>query len=226
MPTFIDESGDTGPCTDPAHCYFRLAAVWVPNHDEVEAIRAEIRSVRRTLGLRTDYEFKFSKTWRYPDRRAAFFRAALRRDFRFAFAWVDKNHEPWREADKQAIHWATTTELAATLRPTYLAAHALRLRDGGSGPFKELVVVDDNEDKQFLATVTKQFRGLGMGCDPAIFLVGKVKFRGSHPEELMQLVDMVCGALGANSDGEDTWYRMISERDLDAHTNEKRAGSR
>lgn len=225
MLTCIDESGDTGPCADPAHCYFRLAAVWVPSHDEAEAIRERIREARATLGLRADYEFKFSKTWAYPDRREAFFRAAMRRDFRFAFTSIDKNQPYWREADKQTIYWAATTDLAATLRPTYLAAHQNRVRNGGSGPVKELVVVDDNGDRQFLATVTQQFRGLGKGCDPQIFPVGKVKFRGSHPEELIQLVDMVCGACGACLDGEDTWYRIIAGRDLGLPLNRGRAGS-
>lgn len=224
MPTFIDESGDTGPCADPAHCYFRLAAVWVPSHDEAGAIRAAIREARVALGLRADYEFKFSKTWGHPDRREAFFRAAMGREFRFAFASVDKNQQYWREADKHTIHWATATDLAATLRPTYLTAHLKRVRSGGSGPLKELVVVDDNEDKHFLATVTQQFRGLGKGSDPELFLVGKVKFRGSHPEELMQLVDMVCGACGACLDGEHTWYRIIAARDLGAPLNNERAG--
>src|SRR5947209_6940815 len=121
MPTFIDESGDTGPCADPAHCYFRLAAVWVPSHEEAEAIRSEIRGVRTALGLRADYEFKFSKTWAHLDRREAFFHAAMSREFRFAFVSIDKNQQYWRAADKQTIHWAATTDLAATLRPTYLA---------------------------------------------------------------------------------------------------------
>lgn len=224
MPTFIDESGDTGPCADPAHCYFRLAAVWVPSHDEAEAIRAEIRGVRSALGLRADYEFKFSKTWHHPDRREAFFRAALKREFRFAFASIDKTRPEWRDAGKQTIHWATTTELAATLRPTYLAAHLSRAQNGGTDPPKELVVVDDNEDKQFLGTVKEQFRGLGKACDPALYPVGKVKFRGSHPEELMQLVDMICGAMGASLDGDDTWYRIFAERDLDRTPVKERAG--
>ena len=224
MPTFIDESGDTGPCADPTHCYFRLAAVWVPSQSEAEAIRDAIRGVRTTLALRADYEFKFSKTWAYPARREAFFRAAMSREFRFAFTSIDKNQQQWRQAERPTIHWAATTDLAATLRPTYLTAHRHREQHGGSGPLKELVVVDDNEDRQFLATVTQQFRGLGKACDPELFLVGKVKFRGSQPEELMQLVDMVCGACGAGLDGEETWYRMIAERDLGSPPRKRKGG--
>ena len=52
MPTFIDESGDTGPNPDPGNHCFRLAAVWVPSHDVAEAFRESVRRVRRALGLR------------------------------------------------------------------------------------------------------------------------------------------------------------------------------
>jgi hypothetical protein len=42
-----------------------------------------------------------------------------------------------------------------------------------------------------------------------------VRFRKSEPDEMLQLADMVCGAVDAFLDGEDrTWYRMIAERDL------------
>jgi hypothetical protein len=222
MPTFIDESGDTGPSTNLARVYFRLVAVWIQSHDQAEAIRKKIRGVRAQLGLREDYEFKFSKTWNYPDRRDAFFRAVMLEEFRFAFTSIDKTLPNWKNADKQAIHWAAATELAATLRPSYIMAHRTRLESGVSWPIKELVVVDDNEDKSFLATIKQQFAGLGMCCKPPLYLVGKVKFRSSHPEELMQLADMVCGAAGAKQDGNDTWYRIIADRDLDTPINRKR----
>jgi hypothetical protein len=176
MPTFIDESGDTGTYQASAHRFFRLAAVWVPSSEVAEAIRDEIRAVRRSLGLRADYEFKFSKTWQHPDRRQAFFDAVLKHEFRFAFAVVDKSHEHWREASTQDIHWAAATELAATLRSTYLTAFAVRSDRKATGPLNELVIVDDNEDKQFLATIKLQFRRLGQLCTPPMYLVGKSSF--------------------------------------------------
>lgn len=214
MPTFIDESGDTGLNPNPANCHFRLAAVWVPSHDAAEAFRESVRGVRRDLGLRADYEFKFSKTWHYPERRHAFFQAAMRHEFRFTVATIDKRLGDWPTAPARVFHWATSVALAATLRPVYLAAYQARVAVGGTGPLNELVVVDDNEDKGFLEMVRETFRGLGTLCQPRAYLVGKVRFRGSGPDELIQLVDMVCGAVGAHLDGDSQWYNLIAPRDL------------
>jgi hypothetical protein len=64
MPTFIDESGDTGhsPTSLP---YFRLAAVWIPSLAEANAFREAVRQLRQNrpdLHLEEDFEFKFAKT--------------------------------------------------------------------------------------------------------------------------------------------------------------------
>ncbi len=170
MPTFIDESGDTGHEPGSAS-HFRLAAVWVPTHEAAEAFRATIQQLRRNLRLAAGYEFKFAKTGSHPERRQAFFCAALRHPFRFAAVSLDKREGDWRMADRGAIHWACAVSLAVTLRPIYRA-------------------------------------------EPGASLVGKVKFRGSGPDELIQLADMVCGAVAAHLDGESTWYRLIASRDL------------
>ena len=176
MPTFIDESGDTGLNPDPDNCHFRLAAVWVPSHEVIEAFRNHIRQLRKSLGLPVDYEFKFAKTWSQPERREAFLQAAMHHEFRFAVSSIDKRAGEWPTASKDAYHWASAVDLAATLRPIYLAAYLARVRAGDGGPLNELVVVDDNRDKQFLAIIKQKFRELGHKCQPPVFLVGKVKF--------------------------------------------------
>lgn len=209
MPTFIDESGDTGTSPDPSNCHFRLVAVWVPTQAVAEAFRESVQQLRRQLGLRPEYEFKFSKTWPHPDRRDAFFRAALRHEFRFAGTSLDKRLPAWSSATTQAMHWATTTCLAASLRPTYLQA-----QQASGGSLNELVVVDDNGDRNFLAMVRDSFRGLGSASQPRLYLIGKVRFRGSGPDELLQLADMVCGAYAAHLDGTSDWFRRIEERQV------------
>jgi hypothetical protein len=213
MPTFIDESGDTGHNPDSAN-YFRLAAIWVPTQDAAEAFRANVQQLRRDLGLPERYEFKFAKTGSHPERREAFFRAAMRHAFRFAATSLDKRTEDWRTADRRAIHWACAVSLAVTLGPTYREEEAARALAGTDRPLNELVVVDDNQDKAFLAVIKKKFRELASARRPGRPLVGKVKFRGSGPDELLQLADMVCGAVGAHIDGDSTWYGMIAARDL------------
>ena len=121
----------------------------------------------------------------------------MKHEFRFVVSSIDKRHEEWKSANRAAIHWASAISLAVWLRDVYREEKAA----------KELVIVDDNGDKQFLDTIKRKFRELGEG------LVGKVKFRGSGPDELMQLADMVCGAVGAHLDGDSTFYEMIASRD-------------
>lgn len=212
MPTFIDESGDTGPIPPSNIPFFRLAAVWVPSHDVAEHFRHDVVRLRQDQGLPAGFEFKFAKSHAYPLRREGFYRAALRHEFRFAAASVNKSGLDW---DATVIHWATAVSLAACLRATY---HHEEERRGKDGPLDELVVVDDNQDRQFLEVVKRVFRDLNQGSrpgqKPGAPLVGKVRFRKSHPDELLQLVDMVCGAVGCYLDGEDRWYRLIADRSV------------
>lgn len=209
MPTFIDESGETG-AVSPA---FRLAAVWLPTQADVEAFRASIRQFQQQAGLE-GYEFKASKSLSL-DRRTAYFRAAMAHPFRFAAASVDKQHADWREAGASVIHWACVVSLAGSLRNVYLEEEARRAAAGGGNrPLSELVVVDDNQDGKFLALIKRKFRELRSGVRPGSPLVGKVKFRGSGPEELIQLADMICGVVGDCLAGDAPCYNIVAERDL------------
>lgn len=212
MPTFIDESGDTGwkPGSLP---YFRLAAVWVPTFTEVEACRASIQAVRGKLGMKSDQEFKFARTARRPELRHAFFQAALKHEFRFVVCAYDKIRLPAFSVEASEFHWGCAVTLASYLRETYRHAEELKEMESGKPTLlDELVVVDDNQDHDFLGTIKTAFRALASGWRPGGKLVGKVKFRSSRPEEMIQLVDMVVGAVGEHLDGDSTWYDLISTR--------------
>jgi hypothetical protein len=209
MPTFIDESGETGLVSP----YFRLAAVWLPTQEAAEAYRECVRRFQRECGLE-GYEYKFSKTTQW-DRREAYYRTAMQHPFRFAVAAVNKQHPVWRAAGGPVIHRACVASLAAAFCPVYLGEEDRRAAAGGGRqPLNELVVVDDNKDRDFLGLIKAKFREMRSGVKPGGALVGKVKFRGSGPDELLQLADMVCGAVGKHLDGDSTWYNSISDRDL------------
>ena len=74
--------------------------------------------------------------------------------------------------------------------------------------------MDDNRDRKFFDLVNGQFRALGRLEQPQRFLVGQVVFCDSRDDLLLQLVDMVCGAVGAHLDGDSPWYELIKSRDL------------
>lgn len=210
MHTFIDESGDTGPVGRGGKPYFRLAAVWVPSFAEAEAFREAVRQLRRDLGLRRNYEFKFANTPTYPERRRAFLSTALAQKFRFAACCIDKTDDYWKDTAGPEQHWACATSLAVQLRPIYHQAE-----EETGWPLREPVTVDNNSDSDFLNTIKRQFRGLASKSRPGSSLVGKVTFRDSQPDEMIQLVDMVVGAVGASIDSVDViWYKLIADRSL------------
>jgi hypothetical protein len=207
MPTLIDESGDTGHSRNSLP-YFRLAAVWLPDLDAAAAFRDSIRRLREELHLGRSFEFKFAATSSHPERRDAFFRRALDYPFQFAWCGLDKTTWYWSKAPAAEQHWATATSLAVCLRSTYLAA------EQPSRPLRDQVLVDNNADKAFLHAINRAFRNLRSRLHPDAPMVANARFRGSAPDEAMQLVDMVCGATGAHLNGDSTWYNLIRSRCL------------
>jgi len=154
MATFIDESGGVGLVSHGGWPYFRLAAVWVPTPVAADGFRTAVKTIRETQTLGLGYEFKYSETHSVPQRRAAFYAAALAHQFRFVVCCVDKIGQ-WRSASNADLYDATTMYLATTLRPVYRQAEAAAGRR-----VPEPVVVDDNTDPKFLAAVDYAFRGL------------------------------------------------------------------
>jgi Protein of unknown function (DUF3800) len=210
MPTFIDESGDTGDPESGGKPYFRLATVWVPTQDVAGRFREEIKMLRLRLGLRPDYEFKFANTHHHPDRRTGFYSAALSVDFRFAFSSIDKTKPQWREAGRHELHWACATEISVSLRTVYHLMEKSRAER-----LREPIVVDNNEVGDYLEIIRQQFRGLKSCVRPDASMMGKIAFRNSASEEMLQLADMVCGACGCHTAESDTmWHEMISDREL------------
>jgi Protein of unknown function (DUF3800) len=209
MPTFIDESGDTGHAQSSSS-HFRLAALWIPSLDEAafrESFR-QLSSTRPDLHLEADQEYKFATTASRPDIREAFFHLALRHEFVFAFCSIDKTRGYWRSAPSSEQHWATATDLAVSLRNTYHTAEALH----PERLLREPIFVDDNRDQDFLEAINRAFRGLRSILHPGVAMVRNPRFRGSSSDELIQLVDMVCGAAGAWIDGETRWHDLLRSR--------------
>ena len=207
MPTFIDESGDTGH-RKHSKPYFRLAAVWMPTLRVAEDFREAVRKLRPTLPIRADYEFKFVKTHTIPAVREKFFQTALTFPFYFAACCIDKEAGHWRIASSQEQHWAAATSLAVHLRPVYHKA------EQPGHPFRDQVIVDNNDDHGFLDEIQKAFHGLRSLLHPGIALTENPSFRKSRADEALQLVDMVCGAVGDSIDGDGEWCKMLKHRCL------------
>ncbi len=205
MPTFIDESGDTGHARDSLS-YFRLAAVWMPTLAAADLFRADVRRLRQYLEVGEKFEFKFARTSSRHDRRRAFLECAANHDFRFSFCGIDKTGPYWGRASAEEQHWATATSIAVCLRQVYHQA------EQPTRSLREQVLVDDNGDEGFLKAIQIAFQGLRSKLHPGAHMVRNPRFRGSAPDEVMQLVDMACGAAGACLDGDSKWYDLIQSK--------------
>lgn len=210
MPTYIDESGDTGLVINGGKPYFRLAAVWTPNDDVVRSFQNALAGLWSRFNLKSNYEFKFAKTT-HPDIKSAFFDLALAWEFRFAFSQVDKTADYWRNANGDEQYWSCATDLAVALRPLYI-----RQEESRGEPLRERVVVDNNDSPRFLNAIRGQFMGLKSPHYESRSLVTRPDFRKSHKEPWLQLADMICGAVGSWTDGEDLRsYEQLKGRRID-----------
>jgi len=214
MATFIDEQGGIG-WKPGSHRHFRLTAVWLPT-PRVEAFAESIRELRRQLHLKTDFEFKFAETHDRPEWRIPFYQTAINCGFFFTTCSYDKTRIiPAGSIEKDEFFWGCATTLAAYLRQVYLRAEMEKCdKEGKPVPLREQVMVDDNEDPKFLKAIKTAFRGLKSGSCPKTNLIGQVRFRDSESNDMLQLADMVMGAVGAYLDGANHWYNHISARDL------------
>lgn len=209
MPTFIDESGDPG--FKPGRSdYFQLCAVTVASANVAEEMRQAIRRLKFDLKLPADREFKFSKTGSRPKHRTAFFDLCLQYQWRFAAAAVDKRRISHNDQSNATCYEYASTALAVLLRPEYKA----RWLADREGYREETVTADKNNDRSYLAILSTAFRPLGSAKDTAVTLVGEVKLVNSKSDVLIQLADMICGAVYDGLGGNDTWQNRVKSRQL------------
>ena len=210
MPTFIDESGCCGFDVN-SKPYFRLVAVWFPTSEAADSCRETIELHRKERKLPERYEFKFST--RMPDAaRLAFFTAVAQSEFRFVAAHFDKLAQPG-SVNKEGLFRACISVLADTLHSHYQLAEEDKCRAKGSAVrLAEKIIPDDNEDALYLRVIKDIFFALKAANGKS--LVGGVKPGRSKSDRLLQLADMVCGAVGAHLCGESDYFNMISQNIL------------
>jgi len=208
MATFIDEQSGTS-WTPGSHPHFRLAAAWLPTQN-VSVFQDEVRQLRRVLGVRSDFEFKFAKTHQRPDWRFRFYNLSIDLGLKFAACAFDKNRIVPGSYTSSQFYQAGATVLAADLCATNREAEAARCATMGKPMLlQEPIAVDDNKDARMLSAIGEAFRALRSGRDLRSALTIKPVFRDSAKDEALQLADMVMGAVGAHLDGDSEWCDLI-----------------
>ena len=181
MLVFIDESGDPGKTTGPGCSkYFTIALIFFHDHNEAQKVEKCIQELRIKLRIRSDHEFHFNKlshNWREE-----FLRAVSRYKWLYAVAIINKAElygPGFKFAD--SFYKYTCGQAFALIKD--------QLRNA-------IVVIDSSGNRKFCEEL-KSYLRKRLDVHPATGepAIKKLKMEESHRNNLLQLADMVCGAV-------------------------------
>jgi hypothetical protein len=200
MLCFVDESGDAGLKLDRGSSpFFTITAVIFEDHDEADACDQAINQLRRELSLPSNFEFHYTETpVRYCRR---FFERVAGYPFRHLSLTIDKsNLYGERYLNRDILHKYTARLLFEKAVP-YLD--------------EAVVIFDGSGTRQFrreLQTYLKKKINTGDNR-----FIRSVKIKDSKSHNLVQLADMVCGAVTEELKfGENSceFYRVVRQHEI------------
>lgn len=202
MLVFIDESGDTGRKIEQGSSrYFVVVLVIFEDHEEALTCDQRIEVLRKELHMPKGQEFKFNKMRR--EQREIFFKAVF--PFSFFYFGIVINKDPRKLYGdgftvKESFYKYACSLVFANAKP--------HLKDA-------IVVIDGSGSREFKRELQSYLRRKTGG------LIHKVKMQSSHSNNLLQLADMVAGAVHRNfsQKGDKDVYRpIIKPREIHVQT--------
>jgi hypothetical protein len=208
MPTYMDESGDTGTKKGSTP-YFRLAAVFFEDTTQIDHVSQRLSAIRTELGLPQSYEFRFARTVHHI--RMAFFKAVVATPFHFVVSSFEKHSFDHGTLTKDVIPDQTIRALIKHLGEWYLLVEECRGLPAG---LKELIVYDECDDPNFERALRDGFKPLSTMRSSGGRLIRDIRPGKSKSDPGIQLVDMVCGATGKHIDGQSDYFNLIKSKAL------------
>jgi hypothetical protein len=197
MLVFIDESGDTGTKFGKGSSpYFVVALVVFHDTEQATACDKRIDELREELGVKPGYEFKFNTTRK--EFRSAFYQAVLPFTFFYYGIVINKQDQNARP-------------LLADRKIFYRYACGLVL-ESANAQLRDATVIVDGSGSQ---TFQRQIRTYLKRKMPK--LIRKLKLKSSRGNNLLQLADMIAGAVhrsfGLKSD-KNRYKRMLKPHEI------------
>lgn len=200
MLIFMDESGDTGFNFERTSSnYFVLTIVIFDNLESAETTNNAINQLKKDLKFHSRKEFKFS-TGTSKKEKVAFLKEMSRHDFRYRSVVVDKSAlkklDPSNPID--SLYMLVTDQL-------FLRAEK-RIHNAS--------LFVDRTNKSFVVDFNRYLRKrLNTDMNK---LIGKIRHKDSKSNNLLQLADMVCGAIYRKYNRkDDSFYKLIKKREED-----------
>ena len=189
---FIDDSGCTGfkfgrGSTD----YFGIAAVFFDDDLDAEETALKIKRLRRSLGWHDLHEFKFRKTSKELTKQ--FFNAVQPCTFRVVTALIDKR---------------TVTDIKMTKNPRLFYYNVILQTIRAGGNLDKVNIYIDGEAGRKYSQKVKTYIRQNLPKNA----VNKVSFKDSNTDSLVQLADMIVGALLHTTEergNSDLYYSLI-----------------
>ena len=198
MLVFVDESGDAGMKLDKgSSVFFVVTAVLFEELDEAQRCDDSFADLRRQLGFPESKEFRFHDV-REPTR-TAFLSHVKQFDFKYLSVVLNKRKLSGHGLQfKESVIKETTRLVFENLKPNLTNA---------------TVIVDGSGDKAFRQSFANDLKR--EVNTPEQRHVKKVKLVDSETNNLVQLADMVCGAVWHSiKHGDNSYRQLIAAREL------------
>ncbi len=179
MLVLIDESGDCGLKFDKGSSpLFVCVAVVFSDAFSADSCDRAITCLRHSLNKPSGFEFHFSQC--SDKMRMAFLETVSSENFRYAAFVVDKRKLYGdRFKEPKAVYKFSVGIVCEHVRP--LLANSK-------------IIIDKNGDRAFRADLEKSLRKQ-MTASDGTCLIKRVTMERSHSNNLVQLADMICGAV-------------------------------
>ncbi|MCO6510725.1 MAG: DUF3800 domain-containing protein [Aridibacter famidurans] len=179
MLAFIDESGDAGLKLDSGSTpYLTVVTVLFKDPDAARSADQRIQDLKQNLGVSGNWEFKFNKASKMN--RLRFLGMAKDLEFEIFGLVLDKAR--------------LISSRSATTHPVYELACSRVCKSARKALQNATVVVDGAGSRDFRRSFASQLRS-NVRSSTGTSHIKKLKFEDSNKNNLLQLADMVCGAI-------------------------------
>lgn len=201
MLVFIDESGDSGLKIHAGSSkYFIIALVVFEDHDEALAVNDRISRLRNEQRVPDSFEYHFNKL--KSGYRRAFLEAVARYNFLYFAVVINKTNLAARKFHLNESLYKYACGLIFEMAKPRLSETIVVIDESGSKNFK-------SELKRYLVRRLKD--------DSGKCFIKKVRTQDSSKSNLVQLADMIAGAVARSFSGKKDareFRRLIAHREM------------
>lgn len=199
MFVYVDESGDSGvKGKKDSSEFFIVTAIIFQNREDAEECSNIIDQLRKELNWNANHEFKFNKLSAQYRRR--FLRAVAESKFTYCTVVIDKKLLSGPGFQYKNSFYKYPIRMLFQNSKEYLD--------------EAIVTIDKTGEREFRKEIESYLKRHTNTSSDSV-CIKKVRMQDSHRDNLLQLADMVCGAVGRSLKTNKTDYRIY--RALVAH---------